>query len=159
MRGCFDHGQLYTALSRCRTLEGLQMDRRLVPVDLIVDDAVVRFHAEMEARRDEMPGGYCWYEEAMQYYLRRLKTGDGAALPADVRQGEFDFSPRIYADPALTKLRQLYERRALNKYDASVLEPLARDIIAGAGVKEAELAKIRHLVEKYGAYSPADAGD
>ena len=149
-RGCFDHGQLYTALSRCRTLEGLQMDRRLVPADLIVDDAVVRFHAEMEARRDEMPGGYCWYEEAMQYYLRRLKTGDGAALPADVRQGEFDFSPRIYDDPALTKLRQLYERRALNKYDAPVLEPLARNVVAGAGVKEAELAKIRHLVEKYG---------
>ena len=104
----------------------------------------------MEARRDEMPGGYCWYEEAMQYYLRRLKTGDGAALPADVRQGEFDFSPRIYDDPALTKLRQLYQRKALNKYDAPVLEPLARDIVAGAGVEEAELAKIRHLVEKYG---------
>ena len=158
-RGCFDHGQLYTALSRCRTLEGLQMDRHLVPADLIVDDAVVRFHAEMEARRDEMPGGYCWYEEAMQYYLRRLKTGDGAALPADVRQGEFDFSPRIYDDPALTKLRQLYERKALNKYDAPVLEPLARNVVAGAGVKEAELAMIRCLVGKYGAYSPADAGD
>ena len=95
----------------------------------------------------------------MQYYLRRLKTGDGAALPADVRQGEFDFSPRIYADPALTKLRQLYECRALNKYDAPVLEPLARNVVVGAGVKEAELAKIRHLVEKYGAYSPTDAGD
>ena len=149
-RGCFDHGQLYTALSRCRTLEGLQMDRRLVPADLIVDDAVVRFHTEMEERRDEMPGGYCWYEEAMQYYLRRLKTGDGAALPSVAMQSEFDFSPRIHDDPALTKLRQLYQRKALNKYDAPVLEPLARDIIAGAGVKEAELELIRRLVGKYG---------
>ena len=126
------------------------MDRRLVPADLIVDDAVVRFHTEMEGRRDEMPNGYCWYEEAMQYYLRRLKTGDGAALPSVAMQSEFDFSPRIHDDPALTKLRQLYERKALNKYDAPVLEPLARDIIAGAGVKEAELAMIRRLVGKYG---------
>ena len=122
-RGCFDHGQLYTALSRCRTLEGLQIDRRLVPADLIVDDAVVRFHAEMEGRRDEMPGGYSWYEEAMQYYLRRLRTGDGAALPSDVRQGEFDFSPRIYADPALPRLLRLHEHGAINKYDAPVLGP------------------------------------
>ena len=149
-RGCFDHGQLYTALSRCRTLEGLQIDRRLVPADLIVDDAVVRFHAEMEGRRDEMPGGYSWYEEAMQYYLRRLRTGDGAALPSDVRQGEFDFSPRIYADPALPRLLRLHEHGAINKYDAPVLGPLVRTISAGAGVKEEELATIRRLVAKYG---------
>lgn len=54
---------------------------------------------------------------------------------------------------------QMYERKALNKYDAPVLEPLARNFVAGAGVKEAELAKIRHLVGKYGAYFPADAGE
>ena len=126
------------------------MDRRLVLADLIVDDAVVRFHSEMEARRDEMPDGYCWYEEAMQYYLRRLKTGDGAALPADVRQGEFDFSPRIYADPALPRLLRLHEHGAINKYDAPVLGPLVRTISAGAGVKEEELAIIRRLVAKYG---------
>ena len=42
------------------------------PPDLIIDEAVVRFHSEMEGLREEMPSGYCWYEEAMQYYLRRL---------------------------------------------------------------------------------------
>ena len=149
-RGCFDHGQLYTALSRCRTLDGLQIDRRLRSEDLIIDEAVVRFHSEMEGRCDEMPNGYCWYEEAMQYYLRRLKTGDGAVIPSEVRQSEFDFSPRVYDDPALAQLLQLHERGAINKYDAPVLAPLVRNISAGAGVKEEELTVIRRLIAKYG---------
>lgn len=149
-RGCFDHGQLYTALSRCRTLDGLKIDRRLVPEDLIIDEAVVRFHAEMEAQRDELQGGYCWYEEAMQYYLRRLKTGDGTALPADMRQAEFDFSSRVYDDPVLMTLLRLHEGGAINKYDAPVVEPLVQSIRAGAGVKDAELATIKRLIVKYG---------
>ena len=149
-RGCFDHGQLYTALSRCRTLDGLKIDRRLVPEDLIIDEAVVRFHAEMEAQRDELQVGYCWYEEAMQYYLRRLKTGDGTALPADMRQAEFDFSSRVYDDPVLMTLLRLHEGGAINKYDAPVVEPLVQSIRAGAGVKDAELATIKRLIAKYG---------
>ena len=149
-RGCFDHGQLYTALSRCRTLDGLHIDRRLLPEDLIIDEAVVRFHAEMEVRRDETQGGYCWYEEAMQYYLRRLRTGNGAALQADVKQVEFDFSPRVYDDPALAELLRLHERGAINKYDAPVLGPLVRSVLSGSGVKEEELATIKRLVVKYG---------
>lgn len=149
-RGCFDHGQLYTALSRCRTLDGLKIDRRLVPEDLIIDEAVVRFHAEMEAQRDELQVGYCWYEEAMRYYLRRLKTGDGTALPADMRQAEFDFSSRVYDDPVLMTLLRLHEGGAINKYDAPVVEPLVQSIRAGAGVKDAELATIKRLIAKYG---------
>ena len=149
-RGCFDHGQLYTALSRCRTLDGLKIDRRLVPEDLIIDEAVVRFHAEMEAQRDELQVGYCWYEEAMRYYLRRLKTGDGTALPADMRQAEFDFSSRVYDDPVLMTLLRLHESGAINKYDAPVVEPLVQSIRAGAGVKDAELATIKRLIAKYG---------
>ena len=148
-RGCFDHGQLYTALSRCRTLDGLQIDRLLLPKDLIIDEAVVRFHSMMEARRDEASGGYRWYEEAMQYYLRRLRTGDGAALPADMRQAEFDFSPRVFDDPAMAELLLLQERGTINKYDAPVLEPLVQSIRAGAGVKESELEKIKRLIAKY----------
>ena len=149
-RGCFDHGQLYTALSRCRTLEGLQIDRRLLPADLIIDESVVRFHSEMEELREEMPSGYCWYKEAMQYYLRRLKTGDGAVLPADVKQGEFDFSARVYDDPALTELCRLHERGVINKYDSPVLAPLVRNVNAGVGVKESELVTIKRLIAKYG---------
>lgn len=148
-RGCFDHGQLYTALSRCRTLAGLGIDRRLAPEDLIVDDAVVKFHAELEGGGGCVSGEDRWYAEAMQYYLRRLATGSGAIPSGDMEQAEFDFAPRIYNHPALTTLCGLYKNNSINKYDLPILEPLARAVAGGAGVKECELVTIERLIAKY----------
>ena len=148
-RGCFDHGQLYTALSRCRTLAGLQIDRRLRPEDLIVDDAVVKFHSSLACQSGMEMGEGLWYEEAMQYYLRRLKTGSGAIQSGGMAQSEFDFSPRIYDHPDLTALCDLYKRGAINKYDLPVLEPMARAALGGAGIKETELETVKRLTAKY----------
>ena len=148
-RGCFDHGQLYTALSRCRTLAGLQIDRRLRSEDLIVDNAAVEFYSTLEERTEEEKSDAFWYEEAMQYYLRRLKTGSGEIKPGGMAQSEFDFSPRIYDHPDLAALRDLYKRGAINKYDLPILEPLAQSAMGGAGVKEPELMTIRRLIAKY----------
>ena len=67
-----------------------------------------------------------------------------------MKQVEFDFSPRVYDDSALAKLRHLHERSAINKYDAPVLAPLVRCVISGAGVKVEELALIKRLIAKYG---------
>lgn len=41
--GTFAHGQLYVALSRCRTLEGLYLKRPISPQDIILDDRIVKF--------------------------------------------------------------------------------------------------------------------
>jgi ATP-dependent DNA helicase PIF1 len=42
--GAFEHGQLYVALSRCRTLEGIVLRQRIRPQDIITDERVVDYY-------------------------------------------------------------------------------------------------------------------
>lgn len=48
-RGMFADGQLYVALSRCRTLEGLTLSRPLTERDVQVNADVLRFYRSLEA--------------------------------------------------------------------------------------------------------------
>jgi len=48
--GTFAHGQLYVALSRCRTLEGLYLKRAIVPQDIILDQRIVKFMQDIHGK-------------------------------------------------------------------------------------------------------------
>ena len=52
--GCFATGQLYVALSRCRNLKRLSLDRPIAFEDCIVDPAVLAFYREIDPT-----GQYC----------------------------------------------------------------------------------------------------
>ena len=149
-RGCFDHGQLYTALSRCRSLAGLSLDRQVVPNDLIIDESVVKFYQSIEnASADEVSSQSGFYEEAMQYYLRRITTGSGELPPEGMKQDEFDFSVRVCSHPVLDRLCYLHRNGMINKYDAPILVPFAKKVISGEGVKTDDLERIGLSVARY----------
>ena len=42
-RGAFAHGQVYVALSRCQSMEGLRLHRALRPTDILFDERVLNF--------------------------------------------------------------------------------------------------------------------
>ena len=42
--GAFDYGQTYVALSRCRTLEGIQLKQKIKPKDILVDESIVEYY-------------------------------------------------------------------------------------------------------------------
>lgn len=47
--GCFASGQLYTALSRCRDIKNLRIDRPICLADAVIDHAVIDFYREIES--------------------------------------------------------------------------------------------------------------
>ncbi|MGH7238407.1 MAG: ATP-binding domain-containing protein, partial [Candidatus Saccharimonadales bacterium] len=42
--GAFVNGQMYTALSRCRTLDGITLKRTIKKEDVILDPRIINFH-------------------------------------------------------------------------------------------------------------------
>ncbi|MBT8191066.1 MAG: ATP-dependent RecD-like DNA helicase, partial [Bacteroidia bacterium] len=43
-KGAFDYGQTYVAMSRCRTMEGITLKKKITPRDIMVDQAVIEYY-------------------------------------------------------------------------------------------------------------------
>ena len=84
--GCFSSGQLYTALSRCRSIKNLRLDRPVHPADAIIEQAVIDFYRAIEAGRQpeykpkevtmKIPKEH---EAAVNALLAQLQSGNGVA--------------------------------------------------------------------------------
>ncbi|MDE6394729.1 MAG: hypothetical protein K2K77_05245, partial [Duncaniella sp.] len=83
--GCFAHGQLYTALSRCRRLDNLRIDRNIYPEDIIINPAVVDFYRTIESPVQSSPDVVTMdipaeYQDAVRELLRKL-SGERKEMP------------------------------------------------------------------------------
>lgn len=83
--GCFSHGQLYTALSRCRSIRNLRIDRRVFAEDVIIDPEVIEFYRTLEnpqpERREVTLTIPKEHEAAVMAFLAQLQGGSNAAPP------------------------------------------------------------------------------
>lgn len=93
----FAHGQVYVALSRCKTFEGLVLSSPLTAKALINDDSVERFIEDIEQNEP----GQDFLQEARQQYFRELLLEQFDFLPLKRR---FLYLYRLYSE----QLRQLY---------------------------------------------------
>lgn len=113
----FSHGQVYVALSRCRSLEGLVLRSPLSPASIVSDAELARFCARADSQvldpRDLEEARRRYYLEqleelfdptallrAYEQYLRLLQTVAGSLYPKEVARWEA-------ARPAF--LKDLYE--------------------------------------------------
>ena len=80
--GCFAHGQLYTALSRCRSIGGLSIERAVMPEDLIIDQAVVDFYDSIESPSKTLTPVTIAippeHEAAVRAFLAQLQAGQAS---------------------------------------------------------------------------------
>ena len=174
--GCFSHGQLYTAISRCRSIKNLRIDRKLFPEDVIIDPVVIEFYKQLElpetAPKEITLTIPKEYEKAMMEYLAQLQGKN-----EKVRQKTASFELPLFAAPTQTEPYKIYshadidhllyvynnqtgqEKGALtaqkrngvgfNKADAPILSELAEKFLRDGFLSSTELKTVSARIAKY----------
>lgn len=174
--GCFAHGQLYTALSRCRSLKNLRIDRNIYAEDIIINPVVVEFYRSIEAEEQpeetvkmDIPAEY---QDAVQELLRKLmqekKPANGAQkcqLEHTATMSNVSVGNKVSQHPDLDHLIVVYRNqtgdergeastikkngRGFNKHDAPILTTIAENYLECGFVFQDDFATVSHLIQKY----------
>ena len=119
-RSAFAHGQVYVALSRCKTLEGLVLSSRISPAAIMSDDTIIKYTTSL---KDSAPDAGLLKTAKAQYHRSLLME-------------LFDF------DPLLATLGRL--QKLLDEYSGSVdgeLSGIFKEMRAGLSAEAADVAK------------------
>jgi len=174
--GCFSHGQLYTAISRCRSIKNLRIDRKLFAEDVIIDPVVVDFYKQLETpaipQKEVTLTIPKEYEKAMIAYLAQLqgKTEQVQQKSVSLELPLFAAATRIqpdkvYSHEDIDHLLIVYDNQTgqekgalntkkrngvgFNKADAPILSELAEKFLHDGFFTPAELEIVSERIAKY----------
>ncbi|HLN72839.1 MAG TPA: helix-turn-helix domain-containing protein [Prolixibacteraceae bacterium] len=115
-RASFAHGQVYVALSRCKTLDGLVLSSTIAPHSVKNDTTVIQFTDEVERNQP----GPVELEKSRKEYVQQLLTE------------LFDFKPMLWQIQYLLKLWEEHSPHILGTLKvqlSGIISPLQNEII------------------------------
>ena len=128
-RSSFAHGQVYVALSRCKTLEGLVLSSSIAAHSVKNDTTVIQFTNEVERKQP----GNAELEQSRKEYAQQLLTE------------LFDFKPVLRQIQYLQKLWDEHSAQLLGTLKNRLMEitpPLQTELIEVAGKFEKQIHQI-----------------
>jgi len=120
-RASFAHGQVYVALSRCKTMEGLVLSSTIAPFSVKNDSTVLEFSGEVERKQP----GQAELTQSRKEYVQQLMTE------------LFDFRPILWQIQNLQKLWEEHKANLLGTLKTQLLgmmTPLQTELLE-VGVK------------------------
>ena len=162
--GCFASGQLYTALSRCRSVKNLRIDRPICLADAVIDEAVINFYREIDSTQQvnvkstaDTKSTPATDEDVVRDYLRsREKSGtkrrvmppeDTPKARKDSKQPEWEQAfkePKIKSSPDIDHLLVVYRNQNDDEIHAKRTKRWN-----GKGFNKQDAAVLTELAEEY----------